>query len=539
MPKGIGVSEGYGIGTAVVLKENSLDYSAVTFTSAEEEKARLHDAVEQFKAETLKIADQLKKTAGEKEAEIMNGHIEMISDPYMVQQMEENIDGGCIAEAAVDTVCTMFHDMFAGSGDELLMQRASDVNDIRDGLLGILLGVHSVSIADAPAGSILIAGDFTPSMTGQINPENVAGIVAEIGGFTSHSAILARTMSVPAVLSVPEATSTIPDGATLILDGSAGTVIVDPDPETLEKYKKRQEEYLEEKEKLKKFLHEPTVTADGEKRAIYCNIGKPEDARMADASGCEGIGLFRTEFLFMGRDSEPSEDEQYEAYSSVAKVMGDREVIIRTLDIGGDKEIPYLSIEKEDNPFLGHRAIRYCLDNRTLFKRQLRALLRAGVDGNIKIMLPLITCVEEVEEAKKLLAECENELEQEGTAYRDVPVGIMVETPSAAILSDELAKVSAFFSIGTNDLTGYIMCADRGNPAVASLYDPTRPAVLRAIKQTIQNAKTAGIPVGMCGEAAADPRLIPDLLKWGLDEFSVSPSSVLRTRAVIAENPGK
>lgn len=534
MMKGIGVSEGFGIGRAVIIQEADLDYSHVQYTSAEEEKARLNRAVEQFKAETQKIADELKASAGAKEAEIMDGHLEMISDPYMVQQMEDGIDGGATAEAAVDSTCTMFHDMFEGSGDELMMQRASDVNDIKEGILSILLGVKTVNISAVPEGSVLIAKDFTPSMTGQINPKTVAGIIAEIGGFTSHSAILARAMGVPAVLSVPGAVSEIPDGADIVLDGATGEVIVNPDASTLETYRAKRAEYLEEVERLKKYRTLPTVTADGVKKAIYCNIGKPDDARMADADGAEGIGLFRTEFLFMGRDSEPTEDEQYEAYSSVAKLMGEREVIIRTLDIGGDKDIPYLAMDKEDNPFMGFRAIRYCLKNTDLFKRQLRALLRAGADGNIKIMLPLVTTVDEVISAKEILAECEKELEAEGKPYKDVPVGIMVETPSAAILSDELAKVSAFFSIGTNDLTGYTMCADRGNPKVAYLYDCMQPSVLRAIEMTIKNAKAAGIPVGMCGEAAADPRLIPQLLKWGLDEFSVSPSAVLKTRAVIS-----
>lgn len=539
MMKGIGVSEGFGIGRAVVIQEANLDYSHVSYTTADEEKSRLNNAVEQFKAETQKIADELTASAGAKEAEIMNGHIEMISDPFMVQQMEDAIDGGAVAEAAVDSTCTTFHDMFESSGDELMMQRASDVNDIKEGILSILLGVKTVNISAVPEGSVLIARDFTPSMTGQINPKNVAGIIAEIGGYTSHSAILARAMSVPAVLSVPGAVSDIQDGAEIVLDGASGEVIPNPDPDTLQKYREKRKEYLEEIARLKKFRTLPTVTSDGVKKAIYCNIGKPEDARMADTNGAEGIGLFRTEFLFMGRDSEPTEDEQYEAYSSVAKIMGDREVIIRTLDVGGDKEIPYLSITKEDNPFMGFRAIRYCLKNKDLFKRQLRALLRAGADGNIKIMLPLVTTVDEVVAAKALINECEDELEAEGKPYKDVPVGIMVETPSAALLSDELAKVSAFFSIGTNDLTGYTMCADRGNPDVAYLYDCMQPSVLRAIEMTIKNAKAAGIPAGMCGEAAADPRMIPHLLKWGLDEFSVSPSSVLKTRAIIAENPAE
>lgn len=539
MMKGIGVSEGFGIGRAVVIQEANLDYSKVSYTTAEEEKSRLNQAVEQFKAETQKIADELTASAGAKEAEIMNGHIEMISDPFMVQQMEDAIDGGAVAEAAVDTTCTTFHDMFESSGDELMMQRASDVNDIKEGILSILLGVKTVNISAVPEGSVLIAKDFTPSMTGQINPEKVAGIIAEIGGYTSHSAILARAMSVPAVLSVPGAVSDIPDGADVVLDGASGKVIPNPDADTLQEYREKRKQYLEDMERLKKFRTLPTVTSDGVTKAIYCNIGKPEDARMADTNGAEGIGLFRTEFLFMGRDSEPTEEEQYEAYSSVAKIMGYREVIIRTLDVGGDKEIPYLSIKKEDNPFMGFRAIRYCLKNKELFKRQLRALLRAGADGNIKIMLPLVTTVEEVTAAKALIQECEKELEAEGKPYRDVPVGIMVETPSAALLSDELARVSAFFSIGTNDLTGYTMCADRGNPDVAYLYDCMQPSVLRAIEMTIKNAKAAGIPVGMCGEAAADPRMIPHLLKWGLDEFSVSPSSVLKTRSLIAENPAK
>ncbi len=538
MQKGIGVSEGYGIGKAVVIKEVDLDYSSVSFSTPEGEKQRLQEAVAAFKAETEQMVETLTASAGAKQAEILQGHIEMISDPFMVQQMEEAIDGGAVAEAAADTVCQSFHDMFAASGDELLMQRASDVSDIRDGLLSLLLGVSQVNLAAVPAGSILIAKDFTPSMTGQINPANTAGILAEIGGYTSHSAILARAMQVPAVLSLAGATS-IPEGSTVILDGASGEVLVDPDEKTLAEYQKKQREFLEEREALKKYRTLPTVTSDGVRKAIYCNIGKPEDARAADDNGCEGIGLFRTEFLFMDRSEEPSEDEQYEAYSQVAKRMGDREVIIRTLDIGGDKDIPYLKMEKEDNPFLGHRAIRYCLDNQELFKRQLRAILRAGADGNVKIMLPLITCVEEIEAAKQLAERCKEELKEEGVPYGDCPIGIMVETPSAAILSDVMAQHAAFFSIGTNDLTGYIMCADRGNPQVANLYDAMQPSVLRAIETVIRNAKSAGIPVGMCGEAAADPRLIPSLLKWGLDEFSVSPSSVLKTRAVIAENPAE
>lgn len=535
MLKGTGVSEGYGIGKAIIIEEVSLAYDQVKYTDAETEKARLHQTVQDFIEKTGRIAEQLKVSAGEHEAEIMNGHVEMLQDPFMLSQMEEKIDGGDVAEKAVDEVCQMFIEMFSGSGDELLMQRASDVKDIRDDLLTMLLGLKTVDIAAVPKGSVLIAKDFTPSMAGRINKSNVAGIIGEVGGVTSHSAILARAMGIPAVLSVLDATTRVTDGQNVIVDGSDGFLIADPTPEQTAEYVEKQKRYAEEVEGLKKYIQLPTETKDGRKKLVYANIGKPEDAQMAVQNGAEGIGLFRTEFLFMDRTSEPTEDEQFEAYSTVAKAMHGREVIIRTLDIGGDKEIPFLSIEKEDNPFLGHRAIRYCLDNPDLFKRQIRAILRASEFGNIKIMFPLVTCVEEVEAGKKVVAECAAELRVKGENVKDVPIGIMVETPSAAIISDKLAEVSAFFSIGTNDLTGYVMAVDRGNHAVSGLYDCMQPAVLRAIEMTIRNGKAAGIQVGMCGEAAADKRLIPKLLSWGLDEFSVTPSSILKTRKAISE----
>ncbi|MBQ7160308.1 MAG: phosphoenolpyruvate--protein phosphotransferase, partial [Clostridia bacterium] len=470
-----------------------------------------------------------------KEAEILTGHLAMLQDPFMVSQMNDMIDGGSVAEAAADTVCTMFYDMFAGMEDEMMRQRASDIKDIKDSLLGLLLGVKTVDIASVPAGSVLIAKDFTPSMTSRINKDNVAAIITEVGGVTSHSAILARAMGIPAALSVPNSTTAIKDGDSLIVDGFKGKVIVDPTDAEIKEYTALQAAYLEEKESLKVYFNKPTVTKSGAHKKVYGNIGKAEDAQNVVQNGGEGIGLFRTEFLFMDRDHAPTEEEQFEAYSTVAKAMGQREVIIRTLDIGGDKAIDYLAIEKEENPFLGHRAIRYCLDNKPLYKTQLRAILRAAQFGDIKIMLPLVTTVDEVREAKALAEECAAELEAEGKEFRRVPVGIMVETPSAALISDLLAKEAAFFSIGTNDLTGYTMAVDRGNAKVSHLYDAFQPSVLRAIEMTIKNAKAAGIMVGMCGEAAADPRLIPKLVEWGLDEFSVTPSSILRTRKNICD----
>lgn len=536
MLKGTGVSDGYGIGTAVVIREAALDYSAVPYTSAEEEKTRLNTAVNTFCQRTEGIATSLEASTGEHEAAILRGHIEMIHDPFMISQMQEQIDGGAVAEAAVETVCNMFMELFAGVDDELTRQRVSDIRDIRDDLLRILLGINNVDLSTVPPGTVLVARDFTPSMTGRLKKENVQAIVAEVGGVTSHSAILARAMGIPAVLSVPSATSVIHDGDKLIVDGFQGKIVTEPDENTVTAYRARQTQWEEEKEGLLVFCSLPTVTANGISKAVYGNIARPEDVQSVVQNGGEGIGLFRTEFLFMDRASEPSEEEQFEAYTTVAKAMNGREVIIRTLDIGGDKEIPYLSIKKEDNPFLGHRAIRYCLDNPELFKRQIRAILRASSYGNLKIMLPLVTTAQEIESARELIGSCLRELRESGEAVKPIPVGIMVETPAAAINSDELATWADFFSIGTNDLTGYVMAVDRGNAAVAGLYDIMQPAVLRAIEMTIKNAKKAGIPVGMCGEGAADQRLIPKLLEWGLDEFSVSPSSILRTRKIISEH---
>ena len=530
MLKGIGASQGYGIGKAVVIKNESLDYSSVKYSDAENEKKRLHEAVEKYCSQTQALAENLSKNAGEEEAEILKGHLVMLQDPFMLSQMDDNIDSGSVAEAGVATVCNMFIDMFSGVDDELTRQRASDVKDIRDSLLSILLGTENVDISAVAPESVLIAKDFTPSMTSQINKENVAAIITEVGGVTSHSAILARAMGIPAVLSVKGVTDSVSDGEMLIADGFKGKVITDPSEAELKKYRKKNDEYQKEKESLSEYFGKPTVTKSGVLKKVYGNLSKPEEAQHVDQNGREGIGLFRTEFLFMDRDHAPTEDEQFEAYSTVAKALDGKEVIIRTLDIGGDKAVEYLNIDKEENPFLGFRAIRYCLKNTELFKTQLRAILRAAQFGNIKIMLPLVTCVDEIKQAKVLIAECISELESEGKRYRDVPVGIMVETPSAAIISDLLAEEAAFFSIGTNDLTGYTMAVDRGNANVSNLYDPTQPAVLRAIEMTIKNAKKAGIQVGMCGEAAADERLIPQLVEWGLDEFSVSPPSILQTR---------
>lgn len=539
--RGIGASEGIGIGKAVCVREQNLDYSAVSYSGKEVEKERLQKAIEQFNDRTTAMAEHIRTQVGEKESEILTGQIAMLSDPFMQSQMTDIIEGGQCAEAAVDQVCTMYAEMFAGVDDELMRQRATDVRDIRSRMLAILLGAEGVDVSELPAGSVLVAHDLTPSMTVGLRRENVAAILTETGGRTSHSAILARALELPAVLSVPKALEMVKDGDGVIVDGTEGAALLNPDQLTLAEYLKKQEEYQKKRALLAVYRDKATVDADGKRYALYANIGSPAEAEAAAAAGAEGIGLFRTEFLFMDRTSVPSETEQMEAYQAVSRTMAGKEVIIRTLDVGGDKAIDYLGMEKEENPFLGHRAIRYCLDRPELYKVQLRALLRAGAEqGNIKIMLPLVTSLEEIRGARALLEQCKSELEAEGLPYdKQIQLGIMVETPAAAVIADLLAQESDFFSIGTNDLTQYVMAVDRGNAKVEKLYTTFHPAVLRSIKNVIEAAGRAGIPVGMCGEAAADPCLIPLLMSWGLDEFSVSASSVLATRASIHQWRGE
>lgn len=537
MLKGVGASSGIGIGTIVCIREESLDYSKVVFQGEAEEKARLKEAVDTFCKVTQEMAEDIRQRVGEKESEILSGQIMMLSDPFMTGQMEEMIASGSCAEAALDSVCQMYIEMFSNVDDELMRQRATDIRDIRTRMLRLLLGISSVDIASVPAGTVLAAKDLTPSMTVGLKKENISAILTEIGGKTSHSAILARALEIPAVLGIPQVLDQVSDGQQAIVDGESGEVILSPDEDTLKRYTAQWKEQQEQKAMLSVYRDRKTQDADGRNYELYSNIGSVAEAQIALENGAEGIGLFRTEFLFMDRTAMPTEQEQYEAYKAVSDIMQGKEVIIRTLDVGGDKEISYLKMESEQNPFLGWRAIRYCLEESDLFKVQLRALLRAGAEHkNIKIMLPLVTGVQEIRAAKQLLEECKQELAAQGIAYDDnIQVGIMIETPAAALIADLLAKEAAFFSIGTNDLTQYTLAVDRGNAKVENLYTTLHPAVLRSIRSIIRAAKEAKIPVGMCGEAAADPALIPLLLEFGLDEMSVSASSILKTRKIISQ----
>ena len=534
--KGTSASAGIGIGKAAIVEETELVIKKETISDAAAEKERFHAALNQAMEETDALAKDLATRVGEKEAEILNGHLMLLSDPMLTGEIENTIAGeNACSEYAIENVCNMYADMFASMGDELMQQRATDMRDIKTRMQKILLGVSSVDIASLPAGSIIVAKDLTPSMTAGINPDNVCGIVTELGGKTSHSAILARALEIPAVVAVEGFLKNVKDGDTVVLDGSEGIVFVNPEETVTAEYETKRTAYLKEKKELDQYIGKPTVTKDGVTIELVANIGKPEDVDKVLQYDAEGIGLFRTEFLFMDRNSMPTEDEQFEAYQKVAIAMNGKPVIIRTLDIGGDKEIPYMGLKKDENPFLGYRAIRFCLDRREdVYGPQLRALLRASAFGNIKIMVPMVTCLEEFREAKAMIEEVKAELDLKGIAYkRDIQVGIMVETAAASLMADAFAKEVDFFSIGTNDLTQYTMSVDRGNDKVSYLYSPLNPAVLRSIRHIIQCGRKEGIMVGMCGEAASDPLMIPLLLAFGLNEFSMSASAVLNARKLI------
>lgn len=537
MYKGIAGSEGIGIGTVVLIEEHEINIETKRVEETGAEIERLQNAIEKFVADTNAMAEKMDITVGKKDADILRGHIQMLQDPMIEEQISALVISEKItAEMAVEQVLEQTAEMFSQIPDELLQQRATDFRDIKTRMLKILLGIEDVDISQVPAGTVIVARDLTPSMTAGINPENIEGILTEVGGRTSHSAILARAMEVPAVLSIENICSIAKNGDKVVLDGTSGEAILNPDDETVEKFKKMYSDYQNEKALLKEYAGKPSQTKDGVKVELVCNIGKPADANKAVECDGEGIGLFRTEFLFMDRDSMPTEEEQFEAYKEVAEKMKGKPVIIRTLDIGGDKDVPYLGLEHEDNPFLGFRAIRYCLQRKDIYDIQLKALLRASAFGKIKIMVPLVTGVDELRQVKAMIKDIMAELDKEGVAYnKNIEVGVMMETPAACMMADALAKEAAFFSIGTNDLTGYTMAVDRGNAKVAYLYSTYNPAVLRAIKRIIECGKKEGIMVGMCGEAAADSKLIPLLLAFGLDEFSVSATSVLKTRKTISD----
>lgn len=536
MAKGIGASSGIGIGKAVILREEKLNVVRTVIADTDREKERFNRAVEESVSQVTVLAEDMESRVGAAEAEILNGHLMLLQDPMLTGEIENQIEQEKVcSEFAVENVCSQYAQVFAAMDDEMMQQRAADIEDIKNRILRILLGVRSVDVSNLPAGTILAAKDLTPSITAGINPEKVAGIVTELGGRTSHSAILSRALEIPAVVAATDVLNELKDGDELILDGDTGEIWIGPDRDLMVKYQQRQAAYLQEREALNHYVDKPSTTLDGRTVEIAANIGRPEEAERALSSGAEGVGLFRTEFLFMDRKEMPTEEEQFEAYKKAVTAMNKRPVIIRTLDIGGDKEIPYLGLQKDENPYLGYRAIRLCLDRRDdIFRPQLRAILRASAYGTIRIMIPMVTAVEEYREARELIEVIKKELDAEGISYdREIPVGIMVETAAASLMADIFAKEADFFSIGTNDLTQYTLSVDRGNDKVSYLYSSFHPAVLRSIRHIIECGHKEGIMVAMCGEAAGDPLMIPLLLAFGLDEFSMSASSVLRARKCI------
>ena len=534
---GVGAAEGIGIGVAKVVREQKVEVVKKTVSDSEAEVNNFMRVLDITKAETEEMSQALEKNASAKEAEILFGHIMLMSDPMLVDEIVNRIKGESIcAEYVIEEVCNQYAAVFASMDDELMQQRATDMIDIKTRLIKKVLGIENTDLSKLPYGSILVAKDLTPSMTAGLNPDNVLGIVTQFGGKTSHSAILARALEIPAVVGLSNLPEDISDDTDILLDGESGEVIILPTDNEKSDYENKKKNYDVNKEMLKKYRELPSISKDGKKVEIAGNIGSPEDAKKVIENGGEGIGLFRTEFLFMDRDCMPTEEEQFESYKEVATAMEGKPVIIRTLDIGGDKEIPYMGIVQDENPFLGYRAIRLCLDRKDdIYIPQLRALLRASAFGNIKIMLPLITSMDEIREAKALISDIKKELDEKNIAYnKNIEIGIMVETAAASLLADIFAKEVDFFSIGTNDLIQYTMSVDRGNVKIAGLYSPFSPAVLRSINRIITEGKKAGIMVGMCGEAAADPLLIPVLLAWGMDEFSMSASSILKSRQIIS-----
>ena len=521
-----------GIGTS----KNAVSRVKIKDTEAEVDK--FNEAVEKFIQETNELVDKLsqKLNGDDKNALVLKNQEYLIRDPEFTSGVISAITNDKLnAEAAVEDTCEMLKNIFLSFNNDTMTQRVADIEDMKQRLIAIMQGQKHIDLTKLSDNTVIIADEIHPSMTANMDTEHIAGIISEKGGDTSHASILARALEIPAVLSVKDICSKIAEGEEVIVDGAYGEVFVNPTPITLKIYNKKKKAYDERVKELKKYIDKQTVTRDGRKVMLAANIGNADEAAKAVKAGAEGVGLFRTEFLFMNKQALPTEEEQYNEYKKAAVVLDGRQLTIRTLDIGGDKDIPYMGLTKELNPFLGYRAIRFCLDRVDIFTTQLRAVLRASAYGNIRIMIPMITSVTEVQAVKKIINGICRDLDKKDIKYdKDIKIGVMIETPAAAIMADVLAHEVDFFSIGTNDLTQYTLAVDRGNENVAYLYSALNPAVIRSIKHIIECAHNAGIEAGMCGEAAADERMIPLLLNFGLDEFSVTVSRVLETRKEIA-----
>ncbi|WP_313802754.1 phosphoenolpyruvate--protein phosphotransferase [Cytobacillus sp.] len=534
--KGVAASNGIALANAYCLVEPDLSFEKIEITNIEAELDRLQAAISKTKLELEDIRDSAMLKFGEERAAIFSAHLLILEDPEIFSALEAKINEKVNAEFALDEIAGMYAQMFESMENEYMKERAADIRDVSKRLLAHLLHIELPDYSRISSEVIIVAEDLTPSITAQLDKQYVKGFVTDIGGKTSHSAILARAMEIPAIVGTKEATKTISHGSPIIIDGLDGKVVVHPTDEIYKSYRLLEKKQTEEKELLKKYIKLPSMSADGHTVEIAGNIGKPEDVDAVLENGGEGVGLFRTEFLYMDRDELPSEEEQFNAYKMVLAKMEGRPAVVRTLDIGGDKELPYLNLPPEMNPFLGYRAIRLCLEQTEIFRTQLRALLRASVYGNLKIMFPMIATLDEFKAAKALLLEEKQKLVDEQVAVSEqIEIGMMVEIPSAAVIADLFAQEADFLSIGTNDLIQYTLAADRMNERVSYLYQPYHPAVLRLIKMVIDAAHNNGKWVGMCGEMAGDEIAVPILLGLGLDEFSMSSSSILKTRSLLSK----
>ena len=533
MIKGNGVSTGIGFGTVVVLRKENKQIEKNVVENPEEEMKRFKEALSKVTDETEQIVEKASGT----EREIMNAYLMILQDPTLIAEtgnaiMNQNYNAEYAVEVGFNNVIQIFENM----DDEYMAGRARDIADIKERILAKLSNIEIVDLSQLHPNTIIVATELTTSDTAKLNFKNVVGIITEVGGENSHTSIMARTHAIPAITKVKDATKIFNDGENVALNGATGEIYQNPTQEEREKLEKIEEQITKEKAELDKYKEEVTKTGDGYVVELVANIGTPSDVEIVLKNSAEGVGLFRSEFLYMDSENMPTEEEQFNAYKEVAEKMEGRPVIIRTLDIGGDKDLKYLQLEKEANPFLGYRAIRLCLDKTSIFKTQLKAILRASAFGNLSIMFPMISSIEELREAKKILEECKTELEQKDIPYKkNIKVGIMIEIPSAALIASGLAKECDFFSIGTNDLIQYTVAVERGNEKISKLYTKFHPAVIKLIKSAIDGAHDAGIFCGMCGEAAGDELYIPLLIGLGLDEFSMNSNSILKARKKISE----
>ena len=533
--KGIAASQGISFAKAYVFVEPDLTVKEVKIEDVAAEIKRFEDAIEASKKELTIIKENALASLGADKAAVFEAHLLILDDPEFMGTVKTDIESKVInAEYAFKETSDMFISMFEAMDNEYMKERAADIRDVSKRILAHLLGVDLPNPSLIDEEVIVIAEDLTPSDTAQLNKKYVKGFATNIGGRTSHSAIMARSLEIPAVVGTSSITEDVKNGDILILDGLDGVVLVNPDEATTAEYKEKHAKFEAQKAEWAKLVTEKSVTKDGYEVILAANIGTPADLEGVKNNGGEAVGLYRTEFLYMGRDQLPTEDEQFEAYKAVLEGMGDKPVVVRTLDIGGDKELPYLDLPKEMNPFLGFRAIRLCLEEKDLFRTQLRALLRASVYGKLCVMFPMIATVQEFRAAKALFLEEKEKLVAEGVAVsNDIELGIMVEIPSTAVIADIFAKEVDFFSIGTNDLIQYTMAADRMSEKVSYLYQPYNPAILRLVKNVIEASHKEGKWTGMCGEMAGDSLAIPLLLGMGLDEFSMSATSILQARSQI------